>query len=363
MVTVNVPQPTGVLSSVTSTNVSCNGLSNGTATVNMIGGTAPFSYVWNTIPVQTSPTANNLGTGTYSVIITDANGCASSQTISITQPTTMNTSATATPASCGQHSGTASATASGGNAPYTYLWLTSPVQTLSSIFNLSQGPYNVIIADANGCTQQQTVLVGITGNFPTAAFTMSDDSLELNHPLVQFTDQSVNASSWYWNFGDGSTSTLQNPSHSYSDTGTFCVTLVVRDANGSCLDSTVQCLEIYAEFSFYIPNAFTPNGDWENELFFGKGRGIKEYSIWLFDRWGNLIWDCHHEGSSADWDGAHQDGLSSACKWNGTVSNGGADLNGKSGTQVQEDVYVWKVKLTDIFNTEHKYIGHVSVVK
>ena len=362
-VAVNIIQQPGVMSAVSSVNATCNGISNGSATVTVNGGTPPFNFLWSTTPAQTAATANNLSAGNYSLSITDAYGCTSSQNVTITQPPAMNISALATPASCGINNGTASASASGGISPYTYLWLTSPIQNSPSIANLSQGTYSIIIADANGCTQQQSVNVGGGGNMPVAAFNMSDDSLDLSNPFVQFTDISTNAFSWQWDFGDGSTSTQQHPAHSYSDTGIFCVILVVRDVNGFCMDSTVQCLEIHAEFSFYISNSFTPNGDWDNELFFGKSRGVKNYTIRLFDRWGNLIWDCHQEGYRKELDENSAEGLSSVCKWDGAVTKGGIDLNGKSGQLVQEDIYVWKVELTDIFNKEHKYIGHVSVVR
>lgn len=362
-VVVNIVQQPGVLAATSVTNVSCNGMNNGSATVNVNAGTPPFNYAWNTSPVQATSTASNLGAGAYTVMVTDANGCTSTQTVTISQPPQMNTDASATPTSCGSNIGTATANASGGASPYTFMWMTTPLQATQSISGLGQGTYNVMIADANGCTQTQSVVVGMTGGGPVAEFDMSDDSLQLADPFVQFTDMSVNATTWEWDFGDGATSSLQHPSHTYAGVGKYCVTLVVRDGNGTCLDSTVQCLEIFAEFSFYIPNAFTPTGDKNNEMFFGKGRGIKEYNIWLFDRWGNLIWDCYHEGNSFDWDNAGQDGMPSACTWNGTVVNGGVDMNGKSGQQVQEDVYVWKVKLTDIFNKKHEYIGHVSVVR
>ena len=55
--------------------------------------------------------------------------------------------------------------------------------------------------------------------------------------------------------------------------------------------------------------------------------------------------------------------MSSTCKWDGIVVSGGMDMNGNSGQLAQEDVYVWKVKLTDVFDKQHNYIGHVSIVK
>jgi PKD repeat protein len=238
------------------------------------------------------------------------------------------------------------------------------VQTTPNANNLSGGTYNVIVMDANGCSQQQSVCIAAGGNVPLADFTTSTQTAALPNSTFDFTNNSLGATTWAWNFGDGTSSSLQNPpSHTYADTGTYCVTLVVTTGNAVCVDTIVHCVEVTAEFDFYIPNAFTPNGDWDNEFFFGKSRGVKDYTIRLFDRWGNLIWDCHKEGYRADLDQNSAEGLSSVCKWDGTVTNSGADLNGSSKQLVQEDVYVWKVELTDIFNNEHKYIGHVSVVR
>ena len=90
---------------------------------------------------------------------------------------------------------------------------------------------------------------------------------------------------------------------------------------------------------------------------------VKAYNIWRFDRWGNQIWDCHYTGKNTDFDKSGSDGMSSTCKWDGIVVSGGMDMNGNSGQLAQEDVYVWKVRLKDIFDKTHTYIGHVSIVK
>jgi gliding motility-associated-like protein len=129
----------------------------------------------------------------------------------------------------------------------------------------------------------------------------------------------------------------------------------VKNIHG-CWDTTCHYVKLLPEFTFFIPNAFTPNEDFTNELFFGKSRGVKEYHIWIFDRWGNMIWTCNYEGKNTDWDQQGKDGMPSACKWDGKVLGGNGEI-------VQEDVYVWKVRLTDIFDKQHKYIGSVTVVK
>jgi gliding motility-associated-like protein len=142
----------------------------------------------------------------------------------------------------------------------------------------------------------------------------------------------------------------------------FDICIRVENQHG-CWDTTCKTVELVPEFTFYIPNTFTPNEDPNNQMFFGKCRGVKEYTIWVFDRWGNLLWDCHYEGKNTDWDTPGKDGLSSFCHWDGKVVPGGLDMSGTSRALAQEDVYVWKVRLTDIFDKKHNYIGHVNIVK
>lgn len=206
--------------------------------------------------------------------------------------------------------------------------------------------------------------------WPTANFCVAPSYAPVNDPKFNFCDLwSSNVTNWVWDFGDNSFDSVQtDPVHSYSasttanDFYTFQVCLRVETQYG-CWDTTCHPVEILPEFTFYIPNTFTPNGDFMNEMFYGKGRGIKEYNIWLFDRWGNQIWDCHHEGKNTDWDQSGQEGLSSYCKWDGKVERGGLDLSGNSRQLAQEDVYVWKVQLTDIFDKKHWFVGHVNIVR
>jgi gliding motility-associated-like protein len=206
---------------------------------------------------------------------------------------------------------------------------------------------------------------------PKAEFCVSPPIAPISDPVFAFCDLwSSDVVNWIWNFGDGTPldSSSTNPVHSYSatigsnDYYNYTISLYVQNKYG-CWDTISHPVEITPEFTFYIPNTFTPNGDQTNEFFFGKGRGIKEYNILLFDRWGNTIWECHYEGKSSDWDNTNQDGMPSACKWDGVVQSGGTDQSGSSGVVVQEDVYVWKVNLTDVFNRKHLYVGHVSIVK
>ncbi len=151
-----ITQPSAGLTAMisNSTNVSCFGGNNGNATVIASGGTSPYSYSWNTNPIQTSATATGLTAGSYNVIVTDSNGCSISRPITITEPAGMSAAITAqTDVFCsGNSTGSATVTATGGTAPYSYSWNTTPVQTSAIAINMAIGTYTATITDSNGCT-------------------------------------------------------------------------------------------------------------------------------------------------------------------------------------------------------------------
>ncbi|MDX1909756.1 MAG: T9SS type A sorting domain-containing protein [Bacteroidia bacterium] len=145
-----------VLSISGQANVSCAGASNGTATANITGGLAPFSYLWSN--GETTATATALPAGNSTCTVTDANGCISVITVTLTAPTAISLDATAVPVSCaGAADGTATADAVGGTGTITYLW--SNGQTTATATGLSGGTYTVTVTDANGCTSNTTVTV------------------------------------------------------------------------------------------------------------------------------------------------------------------------------------------------------------
>lgn len=178
---------------------------------------------------------------------------------------------------------------------------------------------------------------------PVADFTVDPETTTVINTLISFINLSTGATTWNWDFGDGTSSNLSDPgSHTYpADTGTYPITLITSTQYG-CRDTAYKTVVIEGDYSFFIPNAFTPNEDNVNDFFFGKGVGIIEYDLWIFDRWGNMIY--HGEEIPVE-----------NARWDGRANNG------KQPAQI--DVYVWKVALTDIFNNEHKYIGTVTLVR
>ena len=142
------------------TNVNCFGGSNGEATVSASGGNGSFTYAWSN--GDSTAMVNNLSAGTYSVVVTDADNCTASESVTISQPTALTVVANATAQSApGVDDGTATATPSGGTGAYTYAW--SNGETTASISGLAPGTYTVIVTDENGCTKSKTVTVNSFG--------------------------------------------------------------------------------------------------------------------------------------------------------------------------------------------------------
>ncbi len=146
--------------STSTTPISCFGGSNGLSTVNLVGGTGPFSYTWSSVPTQTTATASNLALGVYSVSIKDGIGCVLQTTIAITQPTSpLSVSSTATNVSCqGGNNGAIQTTITGGTSPYTYSWLNNG-QTGSGQINATAGIYTLVVSDSKSCTTTATIAI------------------------------------------------------------------------------------------------------------------------------------------------------------------------------------------------------------
>jgi hypothetical protein len=260
---------------------------------------------------------------------------------------------------------------------------TSNAPSPTNIKYTAVGSYSVSLAITTnyGCKHNITLPMINVYAWPKAEFSVTPTIAPTTDPVFKFDSLwSKNVKKWTWDFGDGFRivdATLdpdKRPVHSYSATATnndfykYNICVKVQNEHG-CWDSICHPVELLPEFTFYIPNTFTPNEDEgkRNEFFFGKCRGVKEYDIWLFDRWGNQVWDCHKDDKNINWDSdatkPRQDGLSSFCQWDGKVVHGGLDMGGNSRQFAQEDVYVWKVKLLDIFDRKHTYIGHVNIVR
>jgi len=155
-----VPEPPALSVVANQTDVICRGTSTGTATIDVHGGTAPYTYAWDTTPIQTGQTATNLVAGVYTVVVTDAKGCTTTENFTINEPPALSVVANQTDVMCrGTSTGTATVDVHGGTAPYTYAWDTTPIQTEQTATDLATGVYTVVVTDAKGCTTTENFTI------------------------------------------------------------------------------------------------------------------------------------------------------------------------------------------------------------
>lgn len=194
---------------VAATAVSCYGGSNGSSSLTVSGGMAPYTYLWNSVPTKTTAIASNLSPGNYTVNITDNIGCVIQQTVSVNQPLPVSFSSTVTPVSCyNGANGALAIVASGGSSPYTYSW--SPgSQATTSVNNLSAGTYTVKISDANACVLTTSFAITQPASL-TIAFTQSNVSCfnGLNGAINAFVSGGTTPYTYSWNPGGATTGNI-----------------------------------------------------------------------------------------------------------------------------------------------------------
>jgi gliding motility-associated-like protein len=224
----------------------------------------------------------------------------------------------------------------------TYNQQTPPLHTYGN-----SGVYTVslIVKSDSGCVDSLTIRNMITVySHPIAAFTASPQPTTILDPTIIFTDKSQDAygiTNWFWQFEDptDATSATQNTQFTYADTGIYCPKLAVVNIHG-CVDTTQQCIVISPLFTLYIPNAFSPNHDGDNDVFMVKGTYICGFDMYIFDRWGMQLY--HSSDINKGWDGKVGSGTSIS----------------------QEDTYVYLIEATDCVNHQkHQYIGKVTLIK
>lgn len=177
-VTLVVPNSPTVTASVTTAATCATG---GSATASATDGTPPYAFAWSN--GQTDTTATGLTPGVYTVTVTDDAGCTATASVTIAQPINPNVVITASSNAICDQPGSATASASGGTAPYAYLW--SNGETTMTAVNLPAGTYTVTVTDAGGCTATATVTIGLVGNgISLGDYVWYDDDQDgFQHPL------------------------------------------------------------------------------------------------------------------------------------------------------------------------------------
>lgn len=311
----------------TTTPPSC-GQTDGTITVNVTGGTAPYNYSLGSGSSQTTSTFTNLGAGNYVVTVTDDLACTATANVALTTSQQPAISISGNTTVCAGQSTTL--TASGGTS---YSWTTggsTPSITVNPTVTTS---YSVTGTDASGCTGVANVTVTVLPD-PNAAISSNVDT---GYPPLEvvFTNASSNANTYAWNFGNGQTSNSGSAtvSATYTAPGQYEVILVA--SNGLCSDTATTNIIVlgFPEIVINIPNVFTPNGDGANEEFLIETHYAKTVYVEIFNRWGNLM--AKLENATDTWDG-----------------NGASD-----------GVYFYKYRITDLKDEVHEGHGFFHLVR
>ena len=252
--TITVLASTDLTVAIDATSPACGVGATGTATANVTGGTAPFTYAWSS--GSTAATAANLAPGNYTVTVTDANGCTGTASTTISAGSSLTVSASSTDVLCaGDANGSASVNVSGGQAPYTYLWTTGA--TDATIDGLAAGAYSVTVTDANGCAGTANVSVGSPDALTCSVTTLQEISLEGAADGILSAQFSGGVSPYTvaWSTGQA-TQTID-------DLGPGTYTATVTDGNGcttTCSATLVEPVTVLGKIGDFVFRDLNRNG-------------------------------------------------------------------------------------------------------
>ncbi len=210
---------------------------------------------------------------------------------------------------------------------------------------MGEGVYDVSLklTTEQGCSKETTVSQMITVYpKPYSKFIADPMVISSLHPEVQFADLSVGAYENIWYFGDGDTSSVTNPFHKYSvnEFGEFVVTMIAKTEYG-CTDTVRNTIKVQDVTTFYVPTAFSPDGDGINDVFNVQAYGVEldSYTMWIYNRWGEIIYK-----TSDIYNG-----------WDGTAKG--------YNKIVEAGVYTWRVVYKDVTGIEFSKAGIVTVIR
>ncbi len=217
-------------------------------------------------------------------------------------------------------------------------------ETLNTSFT-NEGCYDVTLTASDGNCTVSTSMVDLicVEQTPDASFVASPSSIDFSEATVSFINQSSGAVTYEWDFGNSTSSSTENPTVSYTDVdGNLVVMLVASTLNG-CTDTAYQVIPYNNIPIYYVPNSFTPDADQHNPLWkpvFTSGFDPYNYDLYIFNRWGEIIWESHD--ASVGWDGTF----------------------GMNGTKCQDGVYTYVIGFKAI-NDDKKYElnGHITLVR
>jgi gliding motility-associated-like protein len=271
------------------------------------GGTPPYTYRWST--GQSTSQITVAQSGVYRIVVKDSRGCTQENEVAVTVPLPMNLSLQVSSVPLCEEGGQETIVQlqlSGGLPPYQITWSRgAPSSDGRVLITRESGVFDLEVKDALGLVEKRTFTIAprITGplDFSFLFASQAEFQADLVGYAVNFSPQVT----WpfevvSWDFGDGNSSAVLNPSHRYANKGTYLVTLTVLDAAG-CLNQASQEIEVL-DYYLEIPNVFTPNGDQLNDTFFPKFRFVRNLQLQVMTLWGELIYRSQGQ-EDPGWDG------------------------------------------------------------
>ena len=267
-----VAEPAAVVLNLLPSNVSCNGAANGSIATTINGGIAPYSFDWNNGAADVQ-NPNNLLPNTYTLTLTDDNGCTTSAQTQITEPAAISLSVTTVDATCGTLNGSATAVAAGGSGGFSYQWQ-APIGSLTATANgLGAGSYAVTVSDQSGCTAVEAFGMSNANGPNISNFVITNATCEQNNGSISLTVTGGTNFTWLPNVSVGNTAQNLAPN-------TYNVT--VSDANG-CSAVGAYTIDNEASPQLQIANSQNATCDVDNgsiTLLATGGTGALTYN-WL----------------------------------------------------------------------------------
>lgn len=283
----------GAALSVTSqSNVSCFATATGSATINASGSPGPFTYTWSPSGGNAA-SATGLSAGTYTVFVNDG-PCISTITLSISQPPPISLTVTSTAENCGDSDGSATVTASGGNGVLTPLWSNGVTSSLNDA--IPGGIYTVTVTDANGCAATATTAVFVVGGlFVDAGL---GTTIHAGETAVLNGAVPPGSSSVWTPSASVSCPSCPTTDASPGVTTTYTLTATLNGCTG--YDTVTVFVDIICG-ELFIPSAFSPNNDGQNDVLYVMSNCITDLEFAIFDRWGEKVFET--TDPTQGWDG------------------------------------------------------------
>lgn len=332
--TVNSVAGAPVITILTEVDVTCFGDTDGSASIQVSGGSSPYTYTWSPSG-GSGDVASGLAAGSYTVTVTDNIGCSSVETIVIGTPGLLVVGGVETNVSCtSSTAGSIATNVTGGSGSYTYLW-TPDGETSTSLTGLSAGSYGITVTDANGCTANESYTIVTNGSLlvsvtPIYSEIDAGESVELT---------ATGGTNYSWTPSIGlSCDTCNVTTASPTTTTTYIVT--VSDDNG-CFGQDTAIVKVNIMCGeFFVPNIFSPNGTGPSEnnhlCVYGTPACIAELNFAIYNRWGEKVFET--TDITQCWNGMYKEKM------------------------MNSGIFVYKLNATLIDGTEIEQSGNITLV-